>query len=137
MMPVTEPPLKARLSAAWRPLYAACAVRTLARTVTHMPMKPARAEPTVPMMNPMAVHLPSSGTSASATTKTTATIATVLYSRARNAYAPSLTASEISFMRAFPASCLFTQNAVTMPYTTPATPHSRANKIVLLIDSLL
>jgi hypothetical protein len=37
-MPVMAPPLKATFSAALRPLRAASAVRTLARTETFMPM---------------------------------------------------------------------------------------------------
>ncbi len=37
-MPVMAPPLKATCSAAFRPLVAACAVRTLARTEMFMPM---------------------------------------------------------------------------------------------------
>ena len=39
-MPVTVPPLKATDSAGAMPLFAASAVRTLARTATFMPMKP-------------------------------------------------------------------------------------------------
>jgi len=59
-MPVTAPALKemSRPSASER--VAACAVRTLARTETFMPMKPAAPESTAPMTKPKATRPPSS-----------------------------------------------------------------------------
>ena len=111
MTPVTEPPLNAMPSAALMPFDAACAVRTFARTVTHMPTQPARADPIVPIRKPIAVHLPINN---KRTIKSTAaTIATVLYSLVRKAIAPSLIAFEISCIFAFPGSCFETHEAVT------------------------
>ncbi len=54
-MPVMAPPRKATSSAGPMPRVAACAVRTLARTETFMPMKPQAPESTAPMTKPMAV----------------------------------------------------------------------------------
>jgi hypothetical protein len=56
-MPVMAPPLKATSSAGPMPLVAACAVRTLARTDTFMPMKPQAPESTAPSTKPAAVIL--------------------------------------------------------------------------------
>ena len=47
-MPVIAPPLKATFSAGPMPSVAACAVRTLARTDTFMPMKPQAPDSTAP-----------------------------------------------------------------------------------------
>ena len=54
-MPVMAPPLKATSSAGPMPCVAACAVRTLARTDTFMPMKPQAPDSTAPMTKPTAV----------------------------------------------------------------------------------
>ncbi len=54
-MPVMAPPRKATSSAGPMPRVAACAVRTLARTDTFMPMKPQAPDSTAPMTKPMAV----------------------------------------------------------------------------------
>jgi hypothetical protein len=80
-MPVMAPPLKATSSAGPMPLVAACAVRTLARTDTFMPMKPQAPESTAPSTKPMAVVLPRK--TAISTASTTPTMAMVLYCRAR------------------------------------------------------
>ena len=56
-MPVMAPPLKATFSAGPMPLVAACAVRTLARTDTFMPMKPQAPESTAPITKPIAVRV--------------------------------------------------------------------------------
>ena len=53
-MPVMAPPLKATSSAGPMPLVAACAVRTLARTDTFMPMKPQAPDSTAPSTKPTA-----------------------------------------------------------------------------------
>ncbi len=53
-MPVMAPDLKAMSRPAARLLEAACAVRTLARTETCMPMKPAAPESTAPIRKPIA-----------------------------------------------------------------------------------
>ena len=53
-MPVTAPDLKAMSRPPASDFDAACAVRTLARTETFMPMKPARPESTAPTKKPTA-----------------------------------------------------------------------------------
>jgi hypothetical protein len=80
-MPVMAPPRKATSRAGPMPLVAACAVRTLARTETFMPIKPQAPESTAPTTKPMAV-LPSRKKPMS-TARTTPTMAMVLYCRAR------------------------------------------------------
>ena len=55
--PVMAPPRKAICSASFKPVRAASAVRTLARTETFMPMAPAAPERIAPMAKPMAVAL--------------------------------------------------------------------------------
>ena len=57
-MPVTAPDLKATSRPPPSDMVAACAVRTLARTDTFMPMKPAAPESTAPIRNPTATHRP-------------------------------------------------------------------------------
>ena len=52
-MPVMAPDLKAMSSPSASELVAACAVRTLARTETFMPMKPAAPDSTAPITKPM------------------------------------------------------------------------------------
>src|SRR5262249_45777992 len=59
-MPVTDPPLKAIESAGLRPPRAASAVRTVGRTETVMPMKPAAADATAPIRDPTAALQPTS-----------------------------------------------------------------------------
>jgi hypothetical protein len=80
-MPVMAPPLKATSSAGPMPLVAACAVRTLARTETFMPMKPQAPESTAPSTKPAAVILLRK--MKISTASTTPTMAMVLYCRAR------------------------------------------------------
>ena len=58
-MPVTAPALKARSRPPASEPMAACAVRTLARTETFMPMKPAAPESTAPIRKPIATSQPS------------------------------------------------------------------------------
>ena len=84
------------------PWVAACAVRTLARTDTFMPMKPQAPECLAPTTKPTAVA-PSRNTPIS-TASTTPTRAMVLYWRARQAAAPAWMAAAISCMRALPGS---------------------------------
>ena len=76
-MPVMAPDLKAMSRPAARLLEAACAVRTLARTETCMPMKPAAPESTAPIRKPIAA-MPDSSHQASRNT-TTPTMAMVVY----------------------------------------------------------
>ena len=59
-MPVMAPALKARSRPPASELMAACAVRTLARTETFMPMKPVTPESMAPMAKPIATSQPSS-----------------------------------------------------------------------------
>ncbi len=86
---MTEPPLKATPSAAPSPLLAASAVRTLVRTETFMPMKPAAAEAVAPIRKPIAAFQPSSDESTASprkpmtTNRTTATAAMIVYWRFR------------------------------------------------------
>ena len=80
-MPVMAPPRKATSSAGPMPRVAACAVRTLARTDTFMPMKPHAPDNTAPTTKPMAVV--TSSTMAIRIASTTPTMAMVLYCRAR------------------------------------------------------
>ena len=80
-MPVMAPDLKAMSRPAARLWDAACAVRTLARTETFMPMKPAAPDSTAPMRKPKAA---SGDRSHQAMMKTTTpTIAMVVYCRVR------------------------------------------------------
>jgi hypothetical protein len=102
-MPVTVPPLKATFIAGLSPWRAASAVRTLARTATFMPMKPAAADRTAPMRNPMATFQPPRSGISRSTASTTATIAIVRYWRLRYAAAPSWIARAISRMASLPA----------------------------------
>ncbi len=81
-MPVIAPALKAMSRPAARPLLAAaCVVRTLARTDTFMPMKPAAPDSTAPMAKPIATVQPS--TKMPITKMMTPTMAMVMYCRFR------------------------------------------------------
>ena len=80
-MPVMAPPRNAMFSAGLMPLRAASAVRTLARTETFMPMKPARPDSTAPTAKPAAVVPPS--TTQISTNSTTPTMPMVVYWRLR------------------------------------------------------
>ena len=82
-MPVMAPPLKLTLSAVLRLTVAACAVRTLARTETNMPMKPAAPDRMAPIAKPIAVGQPRPGTKAMTRNSTTPTMAMVRYWRLR------------------------------------------------------
>ena len=57
-MPVIAPALKASSSPPASESVAACAVRTLARTDTFMPMKPAAPDSTAPIRKPTATSQP-------------------------------------------------------------------------------
>ena len=106
-MPVIAPALKAMSRPPARLLEAACAVRTLARTDTFMPMKPATPESTAPIRKPIAAAQPMSN---QAMTKTMApTIAMVRYWRLRYADAPSRIAAAISCIFADPVSAAMTE----------------------------
>ncbi len=76
---MTAPALKATLRAGDTPLLAASATRVFARTDTFMPMKPAAAENTAPIMKPKAVPQPRSFQSPITRKRTTATTAMVWY----------------------------------------------------------
>ncbi len=80
-MPVTAPARKAMERPSASDRVEACAVRTLARTDTSMPTKPAVPDSTAPIRKPMATSQPSS---APTMTKMTApAIAMVVYWRVR------------------------------------------------------
>jgi hypothetical protein len=57
-MPVIAPALKASSSPPASDVVAACAVRTLARTETFMPMKPAAPDRIAPIRKPIATCTP-------------------------------------------------------------------------------
>ena len=80
-MPVIAPDLNATSRPAASDCVLACAVRTLARTETFMPMKPARPESTAPIRKPIATEKPS--VAATSTKSTTPTIPIVRYCRFR------------------------------------------------------
>ncbi|MNL51893.1 hypothetical protein D3C87_1750290 [compost metagenome] len=80
-MPVIAPDLKAISSPAARLCEDACAVRTLARTETCMPIKPAAPDRTAPIIKPKAA-VPDRSSHASMAT-TTPTAAIVMYWRVR------------------------------------------------------
>ena len=80
-MPVMAPDLKARSSPAASDCVEAWAVRTLARTETFMPMKPASPDSTAPIRKPMATAKPSSTKTRKNSTTPTAPI--VMYCRFR------------------------------------------------------
>ena len=80
-MPVTAPDLKAMSRPPPSEVEAACAVRTLARTETFMPMKPAAPDSTAPIRKPMATLIPRN--TASSTNRTTPTTPMVAYCRRR------------------------------------------------------
>jgi hypothetical protein len=80
---VTEPAPKATLSAGLTPPFAASAVRTLARTATFIPAKPAPAENTAPIRKPKAVPQPRSFQRPMPRKMTIATTPIVMYCRRR------------------------------------------------------
>ena len=78
-----------------------------------MPMKPADAEKTPPIRNPIATRTFSAIRSAIAST--IATIPMIVYWRRRYACAPSCTAREISRMRSVPGDLASSQREVARP----------------------
>jgi hypothetical protein len=133
-MPVIAPPLKATSSAGAMPPRAASAVRTLARTDTFMPMKPAAPESTAPIRKPMAVSQPSFGTNPMTRKRMMPTMAMVLYCRLRYASAPSWMALAISCMRSLPAGNARICRLEIQPYRTANTAQpSASNNAVLII----
>ncbi|GBE23554.1 hypothetical protein BMS3Bbin01_02939 [bacterium BMS3Bbin01] len=102
--PITAPPRNARGSAAvMPPVRAASVVRLFAAVATRIPTNPANADRKAPKMYATAPHGRPHGRSvairpAISTTNT----ATHVYSRRKNAIAPSRIASEISTIRALP-----------------------------------
>ena len=80
-MPVMAPDLKASSSPSASDRVAAWAVRTLARTETFMPMKPASPDSTAPTAKPSATSQPSSQPRRMNTT--TPTMPMVVYCRRR------------------------------------------------------
>ena len=127
-MPITTPPGKATDRASLNEREAACAVRAFAPVAIRMPPKPQRTEHNAPPTNDTAVFQPRPATvddvrptvssAATATTK----IASTLYSRPRNAIAPSRMASWIWIIFSLPRSFARTRRAVTAANTNPTTP---------------
>src|SRR5579871_2348446 len=120
--PVTLPPRKAYcIVAASLPPRAWAAVRTLARTLTSMPTAPAR--------KPMARRQPSPVTPkarAIRIARTMAALNTAVYSRRRNATAPSRIAAAIVRIFSSPSSSRRRRNVWIAAY---ASPNSAARKI--------
>ena len=114
-MPVTVPPLKATDIAGERPLRAASAVRTLARTATFMPMKPAAADSVAPITKPSETRQPPRSGISRMAVSTTATMATVVYWRRRYAAAPSWIAAAIAFISSLPWGLARTQRMSARP----------------------
>ncbi len=105
--PVIAPPRKASASAGARPPRAASAVRTLARTETIIPMKPAAPERVAPMTKPTADSIPMP--KPISTARTMATMPIVMYWRRKNAIAPSWIAAAMARMRSLPSGWRRTQ----------------------------
>ena len=80
-MPVMAPARNASVNPCCRPVCAAAAVRTLARTDTFMPMNPAAPDSTAPSTKPEAETSPS--VAATITATTTPTMAMAVYWRLR------------------------------------------------------
>jgi hypothetical protein len=114
-MPVTVPPLKATDIADGRPLRAASAVRTLARTATFMPMNPAAADSAAPITKPTDTFQPPRSGIRSTSATTTATTATVVYWRRRYAAAPSWIAAAIARISSLPCGFASTQRIRARP----------------------
>ncbi len=101
--PITAPESKATRNALEIDSFAACVVLTFPRVAIFIPIKPERQEMTAPLTNAMAVKTPSlisgvfglSKRAMMATAITAIKIAITLYSRTRNAIAPSAMAEEI------------------------------------------
>ena len=86
-IPVIAPARNASVRPCCSPVIAAAAVRTLERTDTFMPMKPATLDNTAPMTKPTAGIVPS--VTATITATITPTTAIAVYWRFRYACAPS------------------------------------------------
>src|SRR6185369_3101064 len=136
-MPVMAPPLNAMPSAGPMPWRAASAVRTLERTDTFMPMKPAAPEAMAPIAKPHAVTQPSWPMKPMMKNSTRPTIAIVVYCLLRYALAPVCTAAAISRMRALPSGWRRIHIAVTPPYTSARTPATSARTIAVFMTMVL
>ena len=121
-IPITPPALKATFKPSFKLVWAAVAVLQLARTAIFMPMKPAPAEQIAPNMKARLTHHPSAGISPRTMAMTTAKIARFLYSRVRNAVAPSLIAPDISLIRSVPSPLFKTLKARNPAKSNPMTP---------------
>ena len=94
LIPMTEPPLNATIRALFKLSRAACVVRVFAAVATRIPKKPASPLQSAPIKNDRPTRLvpceafPHTSNAATAKTK----IAKTLYSRVKNAMAPSRTA---------------------------------------------
>ena len=99
--PVTVPPLKAIENAFFKPLFAASAVRTFARTETFIPIYPAKAESIAPKINPIARVNPR--LIQRIIKSIMAIILIVLYCLFRYAFAPSAIAEAMDFIFSLPS----------------------------------
>ena len=114
--PITAPLLKDTLRAAFKPVIALTVVLVFALTAMYIPINPARAEPIAPpryanavegtlLDGPSILSSTSQSMNTARMTQTTTTkIASNVYSRRRNAIAPSLMASPIACIASLPSS---------------------------------
>ena len=126
-IPITLPPENATCSASGSPFRAAFVVRMLDAVATFIPKNPDIPEHSAPNTNATATSLiaPVLMTASNAATSTTTTAST-LYSRFRNAIAPSRTLPPISCIRSVPGSCLWIQLVFQAANASASTPLPKA-----------
>ena len=130
--PITAPPRKATIKAAPTPsLRAASQVRVLARVADFIPIKPARIEQAAPDTKQIAVSRLSCQPIRTATTITNAI--KIVYSRLRNAIAPSWIACEISRILALPGGRRSLMTKIVSAQIRPNRPTSGVKDIKLFI----
>ncbi len=124
--PITEPPVKETLRALARLVFAAWAVRTLALVAMFMPIQPAKAERKAPMTKAIAIIQSLCFTSVPLQARRppaiTANTESTRHSALRKARAPREIYPAISCIRASPASCRATHNALTIIIISPSNP---------------
>ena len=134
--PITAPPRKATTSAFFMlPVRAAAAVRTLAWVATFMPIKPASTDKAAPSKKHRAMRTPKPGSTQISTNTTATKTATVMYSRRKNAIAPSRIKPAISFMRASPASWPVIHRVSSSAHTSATAPAAGTTYIRFSIRS--
>ena len=124
--PMTRPPENATFRAFDKPSRAACVVLTFALVATFMPKKPASAEQIAPTMKLTEMigeesTLPLLAKPRRIATEITKMVNT-LYSRLRNATAPSAMCPAIVAISSVPESCFETHPALNKAYSNAMTP---------------